>query len=338
MMGEKWVSQWAETLEEGVRSAGKEEFLVPEGDRPVLGENLIKARSFSKEGKLHEEIGAYEKALAEGIPPFFWVYRNLAKAYWQAGKREAAIKLYEENLTREEVPLIGASLLAGHLREMGYPGKASQIALDAIRNCPSDNAPAKVASGQLYESLGQARDAVQCYREALSIQENHRMAQRLLARILMSAGDLAEALQLLNQLCDRPGVRHTDVVRRALCFCRLNPADPKKSKLLEEAATRLSKSTEKEANYVQDHFMLALLYLLGAREEEADQAMKRGLQTLPKARDRSSVMRKVEGRLSLGPLKTGVIMVSMLYHLRHFKGVRRMVLHALERQILGSSS
>lgn len=133
-------------------------------------------------------IPRLEKALAAAGSVRGEFQFELAEAYWKSGRKEDAIRQYQQALQRSPEHLALRHNLSVALSESGRLGEAVKVLLDALEVSPNDSKSLNNL-GELYLRQGKLPEAVDALRKALRANPDMPEANNNLAAALSRMGD-----------------------------------------------------------------------------------------------------------------------------------------------------
>lgn len=133
MMNEESIVQWVSILESNIASARElwvrhqqntdrcRQLIVQAEahERQPYVHALLQARRAAKEGQIEAEIRHYEAAIMLRANLPYWVYTNLADAYWQQQRHDDALETLTTSIQHQHVAITGYCRMADWLKQLG---------------------------------------------------------------------------------------------------------------------------------------------------------------------------------------------------------------------------
>ncbi len=166
---------------------------------PSTADELYAAVAQVTEGaNLQAGIPRLEKAIEKHRPPQAEFYYELAEAFWKTGRREDAVRWYEEALRRRADFRPALRNLAVSLSRTGRPDQAVEVLRRTVAAAPRD-AEALSNLGEVYLQLGKADQAIEALSQALRIQPDLPEAANNLGEAKLQKGDRPGAEQAFRE-------------------------------------------------------------------------------------------------------------------------------------------
>lgn len=164
----------------------------------------------AQSGKIHEAIEHYEQALRLK-PDYAEAHNNLAIALFELGKAQEAMEHFEQAVQIQPDFAEAYYNLGNALARTGQLESAIRKYQDAVRVNPQ-YMEAHYSMAVVLLQAGQTKDAIGHYDQILRINPNAASIQNNLAWVLATVptaegGDPVRAVNLAQQVCERPGNR-----------------------------------------------------------------------------------------------------------------------------------
>jgi acyl-CoA synthetase (AMP-forming)/AMP-acid ligase II/thioesterase domain-containing protein/acyl carrier protein len=272
------VARWAGALKSKLAEPGYPETFTARDSLARLSlkeearELVFAALRECKEGNIADEIGLYEKALTVDVDQPFWVYGNLAEAFFQSNQIDAGVKFYQEALKLDPWPLTTLVRFAPLLKRH----QLDQELLEALAQGTKvtvDHVSVAFQKALLFWGAKNIEHTELYFREALRLEPTNLESLVAFSDFLNARRRFEEAYDILQLAVKKNGKKSFVHARVGETLLRLNR--------LEEAESALQKSIAINPSRAGPYLALSKIFERAGRYREAlasaDRAMKLGI-------------------------------------------------------------